>query len=68
MKTSDPAVGSTRLVLHSPLIMTVVWLALSPLASWLLGAQQAAGLTVGLVIGAWGYWGIIMMQNEKLSD
>ena len=66
MKTStdqDARRPLQRLVLHPPLIMTVVWLSMWPLVSYLLDGHQAAAVTIGMIIGAWGQWGSAMMQN-----
>jgi hypothetical protein len=50
--------------LYPPIIMSIVWLLIMPLVARIAGWGSAIDLVAGLMLGAWGYWASIKMQNK----
>ena len=66
-QTSTPG-GSLHRLGSAPVVLSLVWLLLTPAAAWVLGWPQAASNTSALMIGAWGYWAALQVQNKEVSE
>jgi uncharacterized membrane protein len=62
------AIGSIHLVFRCPIVMSLVWIMAAPFVIHFLGYDKAACLIMGILVGAWGWWGCSMMQNTERSD